>query len=103
MKYLFSSMFVAGTICASAATGYVVPWYANPVSTNVTYDASLVNDPTDGVLAAKITTAWATVSGADALSGKTALVKTMGDTTYFRPKFYVLCDDGDIVEFKFNV
>ena len=99
MKYLLSSIFAAAAVCASATTSYVVPWYANPVSTNVTYDVSLVNDPTDGVLAAKITTAWATVSGADALSGKTAAVKTMGDTTYFRPKFYVLCTDGDIVEF----
>ena len=69
MKYLRSSIFAAAAVCASAATSYVVPWYANPVSTNVAYDASLVNDPTDGVLAAKITTAWATVSGANALSG----------------------------------
>ena len=99
MKYPLATGLLLAALCASAATNYVVPWYANPVSTNVTYDVSLVNDPTDGVLAAKITTAWATVSGADALSGKTAAVKTMGDTTYFRPKFYVLCTDGDIVEF----
>ena len=99
MKYPLATGLLLAALCASAATSYVVPWYANPVSTNVTYDAALVNDPTDGVLAAKITTAWATVSGADALSGKTAAVKTMGDTTYFRPKFYVLCTDGDIVEF----
>ena len=99
MKCRLATGLLLAALCASAATNYVVPWYANPVSTNVTYDVSLVNDPTDGVLAAKITTAWATVSGADALSGKTAAVKTMGDTTYFRPKFYVLCIDGDIVEF----
>ena len=99
MKYPLATGLLLAALCASAATNYVVPWYANPVSTNVTYDVSLVNDPTDGVLAAKITTAWETVSGADALSGKTAAVKTMGDTTYFRPKFYVLCTDGDIVEF----
>ena len=99
-------LLLAGMILSSsavfAATNYVVPWYANPVATNVTYDASLVNDPTDAAIAAKITTAWAAVSGADALSGKTALVKTMGDTTYFRPKFYVLCTDGDIVEFTMS-
>ncbi|MCR5751601.1 MAG: hypothetical protein K6G91_06545, partial [Kiritimatiellae bacterium] len=82
-----------------AANSYVVPWYANPAATNVAYDAALVNDPADSAIAAKITTAWTTVSGVAALSGKTALVKTMGDVTYFRPKFYVLCTDGDIVEF----
>lgn len=87
---------------AAASTNYVVPWYANPVATNVTYDASLVNDPADAAIAAKIATAWTTVSGAAALAGKTPLVKTMGDTTYFRPKFYVLCTDGDVVEFTMS-
>ena len=98
-SHLLSVSVLVASLCASAATNYVVPWYANPVATNVVYDALLVNDPADATIAAKITTAWATVSGADVLSGKTSLVKTMGDTTYFRPKFYVLSTDGDIVEF----
>lgn len=87
---------------AAASTNYVVPWYANPVATNVTYDASLVNDPADAAIAPKVSAAWTTVSGAAALAGKTPLVKTMGDTTYFRPKFYVLCTDGDAVEFTMS-
>ena len=95
-------MLAGSSLYVSAATNYVVPWYANPIATNVEYNASLVNDPGDAAIAAKITTAWAAVSGADALSGKTALVKTMGDTAYFRPKFYVLCTDGDIVEFTMS-
>lgn len=99
MKYLLGSLLVLAAVPAFAATSYVVPWYVNPVATNATYDASLVNDPDDAAVAVKITTAWSAVSGASALSGKTPLVKTMGDTSYFRPKFYVLCTDGDIVEF----
>ena len=101
MYVLLVGMMLSSS-AAFAATNYVVPWYANPIATNVEYNASLVNDPGDAAIAAKITTAWAAVSGADALSGKTALVKTMGDTTYFRPKFYVLCTDGDIVEFTMS-
>ena len=101
MYVLLVGMMLSSS-AAFAATNYVVPWYANPVSTNVEYSASLVNDPSDAAIAAKITTAWAAVSDADALSGKTALVKTMGDTTYFRPKLYALCTDGDIVEFTMS-
>ena len=99
MKKLLTICATVAALASQAATNYVIPWYANPIATNVTYDASLVNDPDDAAIAAKITAAWTAVSGAAALSGKTALVKTMGDTTYFRPKFYVLCTDGDIVEF----
>ena len=99
MKKLMTICATAAALTAQATTNYAIPWYANPVATNVTYSASLVNDPGDAGIAAKITTAWTAVSGASALSGKTALVKTMGDTTYFRPKFYVLCTSGDIVEF----
>ena len=95
MKMILLACVSLTVLCASAMVNYVVPWYANPVATNVTYDASLVNDQTDAAIAVKITTAWAAVSNAEALSGKTALVKTMGDTAYFRPKFYVLCTDGD--------
>ena len=102
MKQLLTVCATVAALTAKATTNYVVPWYANPVATNVTYDASLVNDPTDATIAAKIATAWATVSGAAALSGKTPLVKTMGDTTYFRPKFYVLCTDGAVVEFTMS-
>ena len=102
MKMILLACVSLTVLCASAMVNYVVPWYANPVATNVTYDASLVNDPTDAAIAVKITTAWAAVSNAEALSGKTALVKTMGDTAYFRPKFYVLCTDGDIVEFTMS-
>ncbi len=94
-----SVSIVFAALSALAANSYVVPWYANPAATNVAYDAALVNDPADAAIAAKITAAWTTVSGASALAGKTALVKTMGDTTYFRPKFYVLCTDGDVIEF----
>ena len=102
MKHISTICVTIAALTAQASTNYVVPWYANPVATNVTYDASLVNDPADTAIAAKIATAWATVSGAAALSGKTPLVKTMGDTTYFRPKFYVLCTNGDIVEFTMS-
>ena len=92
--------FVLGTaLSASAENSYVIPWYANPVATNVAYSAMFVNDPADEEIAAKISTAWTAVSGESALSGKTALVKTMSDVNYFRPKFYVLCTNGDIVEF----
>lgn len=99
MKKLLTICATVAALASQAATNYVVPWYANPIATNVTYDASLVNDPADAAIAAKITAAWTAVSGATALAGKTAAVKTMGDTTYFRPKFYVLCTSGDIVEF----
>ena len=86
----------------AAAGGLIVPWYANPVSTNVAYDASLVVDSSSADVSAKIDAAWNAVSGAEALAGKTAAAKRMGDTTYFRPKFYVLCTDGDIVEFTMD-
>lgn len=100
MKYLLLSVStLLAALSASAANSYVIPWYANPVATNVAYSAALVNDPSETAIAAKITAAWSAVSGADALSGKTASVKTMGDVDYFRPKFYVLCTNGDIVEF----
>ena len=100
MKYLLLSVStLLAALSASAANSYVIPWYANPVATNVAYSAALVNDPSETAIAAKITTAWTAVSGAAALSGKEAAVKTMGDVTYFRPKFYVLCTDGDVVEF----
>ena len=99
MKNLMAVCAAMAAIAAGAATNYAIPWYANPVATNVAYDASLVNDPTDSAIAAKISAAWTAVSGASALSGKTPLVKTIGDVTYFRPKFYVLSTDGDVVEF----
>lgn len=94
-----SAALFAAQAGAYAANGYSIPWYANPVATNVAYKAALVNDPGSSAIAAKIASAWSAVSGAAALSGKTALVKTMGDVGYFRPKFYVLCTDGDVVEF----
>jgi len=99
MKHILSVSALLAALSASAANSYVIPWYANPVATNVAYSVALVNNPADADIAAKIATAWSAVSGADALSGKTALVKTMGDVDYFRPKFYVLCTDGDVVEF----
>ena len=94
-----TTLILGAALSASAANNYAIPWYANPIATNVAYSAALVNDPSEAAIAAMITTAWSVVSGADALSGKTARVKTMGDVNYFRPKFYVLCTDGDVVEF----
>ena len=102
MKQLLTVCATVAALATHAATNYIVPWYANPVATNVAYSAALVNDPASAAIAPKIATAWTSVSGAAALAGKTPLVKTMGDVTYFRPKFYVLCTDGDIVEFTMS-
>ena len=61
MKHITATILTLAALGGSAATNYIVPWYANPVATNVAYNALQVNDPTDATIAAKITTAWATV------------------------------------------
>lgn len=82
---------------AVASNNYIVPWYANPVETNVEYDASLVLP--SGEYAAQLATAQTAVSGDAALSGKSVSVWRMSHTDYFRPRAYALCADGDLVAF----
>ena len=79
---------------ASAATNYIVPWYANPTATNVTYNASLVTSLDES--AAPLSTAWATVSAATNFT-ETVVAKRMSHTTYFRPRVYALLDTGDVI------
>ena len=86
---------VAAASAANAASNYVVPWYANPATTNVTYDAGAI--PAQNESAAPISTAWATVSGDANVAGKTILAKRMSHADYFRPRLYVLADDGTVV------
>ena len=87
--------FASAIGMAQAAVLYVVPWYANPAVTNVTYSASLVSSLDES--AAPVSTAWATVSGDANVSGQTIVAKRMSHTDYFRPRLYALRDDGTLV------
>ena len=84
-------------LCALASVNYVVPWYANPVSSDVAFGTVPMMAFDDD--AAMISAAWTAVENADALSGKTVAAKCMSHTTYFRPRLYVLCGNGDVVVF----
>ena len=86
---------VAAASAANAASNYVVPWYANPATTNAAYDAAAI--PAQNESAAPISTAWATVSGDANVAGKTILAKRMSHVDYFRPRLYVLTDNGTVV------
>lgn len=97
-KAAFAAIGVAlSANAAFAANGYIVPWYANPAATNVQYESSMVL-PADGY-AEKLAAAQTAVSGDAALSGKTVVAWRMSHTTYFRPRAYALCSDGDIAAF----
>ena len=80
---------------AVAATSYVVPWYANPTITNISYSAAKVSSLDENV--APLATAWATVASDANLSGQTIVAKRMSHTDYFRPRLYALRSDGTIV------
>ena len=86
---------VAAATAANAASNYVVPWYANPATTNVAYDAGAI--PAQNESAAPISTAWSTVSDDANVAGKTIVAKRMSHADYFRPRLYVLADDGTVV------
>jgi hypothetical protein len=95
---LHSSFCIAvavATAKAVAATGYVVPWYANPTAVDTAYDAGLVSafDPA----VAPLSTAWATVANDANVASQTIVAKRMSHSDYFRPRLYALRADGAIV------
>ena len=95
MKYLLLPVSILlAALSASAANSYVIPWYANPVATNVTYDASLVTSLDES--AAPLSTAWATASASTNIA-ETVVAKRMSHTTYFRPRVYALLGTGDVI------
>ena len=95
MKHLLVTVFAGSALYVSAAANYVVPWYANPVATNVVFGSTQVTAFDED--ASPVSNAWATVENDTAFSGKTVVAKRMSHTKYFRPRFYALCGDGDIV------
>ena len=97
VRYLLPVGMVLMSPVILAATNYVVPWYANPVSSDVAFGTVPMMAFDDD--AAMISAAWTAVENADALSGKTVAAKCMSHTTYFRPRLYVLCGNGDVVVF----
>ena len=92
MVVALCAVAIAGV--ASAATNYIVPWYANPTATNVTYNASLVTSLDENV--APLSTAWATASASTNIA-ETVVAKRMSHTTYFRPRVYALLETGDVI------
>lgn len=97
MKVRKLALLAAAFLCVqvSSASDYVVPWYANPVASEIAYgDVSMT--AFDESLE-PLSTAWATVSEDSAHSGKTVSVKRMSHVDYFRPRLYALCSDGDVV------
>ncbi|MBQ3811569.1 MAG: hypothetical protein II839_12220 [Kiritimatiellae bacterium] len=96
-----SVLFVLATALAFPAGArdgaYVVPWYANPVATNVELrieqTACLAED------SAPVSNAWETVRGSAALAGRAAVAKRLSHSDYFRPRLNVLCDDGAVAVF----
>ena len=86
-------MLAANTMLA--ATSYVLPWYANPTLTDVTYSAAMVSSLNES--AAPLATAWATVASDVNVAGQTIVAKRMSHTDYFRPRLYALRNDGTIV------
>ena len=65
MKAILLACVSLSMLCASATVNYVVPWYANPVASDVAFES--VSATAFDENAAMISTAWATVESADAL------------------------------------
>ena len=88
-------MLVACRTVAAVAASYVMPWYANPVASYEAFGSRPITTFDEDF--PPVSTAWATVENDTALAGKTVVAKRMSHTKYFRPRFYALCGDGDIV------
>lgn len=88
-------MLIACRTVAAVTASYVVPWYANPVASYEAFGSRPITAFDEDF--PPVSNAWATVENDTALSGKTVVAKRMSHTKYFRPRFYALCGDGDIV------
>ena len=95
MKMILLAFASLTALCASATVNYVVPWYANPVSSDVAFGSRPITAFDED--APPVLTAWTTVENDTALAGKSVVAKRMSHAKYFRPRFYALCDDGDII------
>jgi len=95
MKMVLLACVSLTVLCASATVNYVVPWYANPTARNEAFGSRPITAFDED--SSPVSNAWATVENDTALSGKTVVAKRMSHTKYFRPRFYALCGDGDIV------
>ena len=95
MKMILLAFASLTALCASATVNYVVPWYANPVSSDVAFGSVPMTAFDED--APPVLTAWTTVENDTALAGKSVVAKRMSHAKYFRPRFYALCDDGDII------
>ena len=94
---LFAALSLATCLPAFAGTGYIVPWYANPVATNAEFRIALTAGLAED--SAPVTNAWETVRASAALAGRTPVAKRMSHSTDFRPRLNVLLDDGNVVVF----
>ncbi len=95
MKMILLACVSLTVLCASATVNYVVPWYANPTASHEAFGSRPITAFDED--SSPVSNAWATVENDTALSGKIVVAKRMSHTKYFRPRFYALCGDGDVV------